>query len=87
MKLFGVLSKDIDEKYGIKIKEVSELNRLDIGNQNQLLRLLTEDGQSLFAKEVPVHSLRDGLDQLYSELSRVHPVQFRMVLPISSNAR
>jgi len=74
---------EINSKYAINIQSASKINRSDIGNLNTLLKL-EGSNQSYFFKNVPSHSLRDELDQVYSELSLIKPYSFKMALPIRS---
>jgi hypothetical protein len=75
--------KEVESKYSLSITEIDPINRKDMGNDNLLLRLDTIR-HPFFFKEIPSHSMHEGLDLIYSELSTIRPKLFKMVLPLKS---
>lgn len=85
MKSYQEILAEINSKYDVSIESSSKINRLDLGNSNILLRLEGKN-QSYFFKTIPTHSVREGLNQIYSELSLIRPQSFKMALPICSKS-
>jgi len=78
------------------IEKVSELFEINIISSTPLKRnddddvinifLDAIDGQKYFLKEIQGHSMREGLDALYSNLKKVRSDDFQLILPISLNS-
>lgn len=85
MSKYQEIIADINLKYNISIISALRINRVDSGNSNVLLKLAANN-KSYFYKSLPTHSLHDGLDQIYNELSLVEPQSFKMALPIKTKS-
>lgn len=85
MSPYQEIISEINLKYEVSIQSAAKANRIDSGNSNTLLQLIGDE-HSYFFKTIPAHSLREELDQIYSELSLVKPHSFKLALPIKSKS-
>lgn len=77
----NIMKKDLKKLFGIEALSIDPFVRSDTENDNQLFKIRTEN-ETYFLKEIPSHSKRDDLENIYQEFSKCVPVGFDMVLPI-----
>jgi Ser/Thr protein kinase RdoA (MazF antagonist) len=71
---------NLEQRFGLKFVSVERAIRED---NDPVLNLFLEDqaGQKFFLKEIQPHSLREGMDEIYAQLSRVRSKSFRILVP------
>jgi len=79
------MEKKLSEAYGLSVQEASSISRKDAGNDNDLYKIITSEGE-YFLKEIPGHSKREDTESIYSELWKCKLSKSSMVLPLKSQS-
>lgn len=78
------MEKILSEIYDLNVQKISPLSRKDTGNDNDLYKIITNEGE-YFLKEIPEHSKREDTELIYSELCKCKLSKSKMVLPLKSH--
>lgn len=77
-----MLIEKIKSIFDIEVVTTRQFKRSDDDSVINLF-LTDKNGKEYFLKEIQEHSMREGFDELYKNLSEVKTDRFQMILPIS----